>query len=364
MSCTVCCLPFVAHPESVAPRPVPAGVLTERQRRYFERGLGVGWQLVGVAAPIKYLDSNMFTIDGINFPMVCSWDNESGNLTCPIFHTVCGRLLRRAMDAEEDSVKSLTDLVELEEILGKARGGVYQGRYEQINYGDIRCGRFARVDLAPFWLPGDGPGLNTFDYNALKASELAFLLTRPDTFPKLHPAVTPARLKGFENAPETKDTITSLPMAVLEKLISHMTTPAYICFTSTCRTLRRHALTAWQKHARSRVLQLDWAIPLLAEYRQGKEHGIVMASAEESPLDADWLLYLSHVHRTQSMNVREWIWGMCQQIRRVRDELKPQSEVASVKVKGVRKKSKKRKELEERVGMMMAATKQMPGFRK
>ncbi|EPQ54328.1 hypothetical protein GLOTRDRAFT_94629 [Gloeophyllum trabeum ATCC 11539] len=379
MSCTVCRLPFVPGPASANPRPIPPGILNERQYRYFAYGLGIGYQIIGVVNPVEYLehklDSNMFAVRaGLPLLDMIQWESHGGTVSPShkyprettakqskfvICHTVCGALLRRTTHAEEDSVDSLTDLVELERILGRPQAGSQAGRFRHVKYEDVRCGKLKRVDLTPFWLDGNEEGGNTFDFQSLKASNLGFILNRPDTFPKFHETVNPDRLRSLDNATVTKDVITNLPTDVLESLVIRMETPAYVQFASSCRLLRRHAVTAWQRHARSRVLELGWAVPLSSEYEQGKKQGIVMANAKESPADADWLLYLSHVHRTQSMNVREWIWGLCQEIKRARDALRPDSEVAEIVVDGERRKSPSRLGLEKQVGPMSSMFQQI-----
>ncbi|TFK50020.1 hypothetical protein OE88DRAFT_1809056 [Heliocybe sulcata] len=79
-------------------------------------------------------------------------------------------------------------------------------------------------------------------------------------------------------------------------------------------------------------LELRWAVPLPSEYAIAKTQNIAMANAKESPLDADWVLYLSHVHRTKSMNVGVWIWGLCQRIKEKHDNFKPSSQMTDIKI--------------------------------
>ncbi|EJF64513.1 hypothetical protein DICSQDRAFT_178172 [Dichomitus squalens LYAD-421 SS1] len=42
-----------------------------------------------------------------------------------------------------------------------------------------------------------------------------------------------------------------------------------------------------------------------------------MAHAAHSPVDADWLHYLSQVHRTSSMRARRWVWALAGEVARV-----------------------------------------------
>ena len=52
-----------------------------------------------------------------------------------------------------------------------------------------------------------------------------------------------------------------------------------------------------------------------------------LPNAENSPHDADWLLYLSHIHRTKSMRMRRWIWSLCDEVHRVYEAKKATSPV-------------------------------------
>lgn len=45
-----------------------------------------------------------------------------------------------------------------------------------------------------------------------------------------------------------------------------------------------------------------------------------MAHAKKSPYDADWLLYLSHVHRTNSMKERQRVWRIAEEIKRAYED--------------------------------------------
>ncbi|KAM5530419.1 hypothetical protein V8D89_015930, partial [Ganoderma adspersum] len=153
---------------------------------------------------------------------------------------------------------------------------------------------------------------------------------------------------------------------------------------ATCRTLRYHALTTFQPHARERVLSLEWAVPLETEYlsyvrkvypdpdvgdsqqevaieagsqplnqssppspTDGTSPGgagglearlnamslassspnrpsrtallsqLEMAHGTHSPIYADWLHYLSQVHRTPAMRARRWVWALAEEVARV-----------------------------------------------
>ena len=64
------------------------------------------------------------------------------------------------------------------------------------------------------------------------------------------------------------------------------------------------------------MLALGWAVPLASEHEQAKAAGLALAHARATPHDADWMLYLGHVHRTAGMRVRRWVWHLCGNVRR------------------------------------------------
>jgi hypothetical protein len=107
-----------------------------------------------------------------------------------------------------------------------------------------------------------------------------------------------------------------------------MSSPSYLALTSTCRVLRHHALTTLQLDARRRVCDLDWAIPLPSEVKKATGSRIHMADVSNA--NADWLLYLSHVHRTPSMRARRWIYTLADALADSIREAKPNSAYADL----------------------------------
>lgn len=140
-------------------------------------------------------------------------------------------------------------------------------------------------------------------------------------------------------------------MDVLHALAPYLPARSYVMLVSTCRQLRYHALTTLQQHARNIVISLVWPLPTRNEYNAAsKDVRAIMASEDMavSPVDADWYMYLSRVHRTKGMRVRRWIWSSCLEIKRVYDAKLPTSQFV-VREGG---KSKQRKELEAKVAQM------------
>lgn len=131
-------------------------------------------------------------------------------------------------------------------------------------------------------------------------------------FPRFYTEVAPDRTALLENINfSNTDAFTSLPLDILETLIPHLTMQSYVMLTSTCRFLRLHALTTFQPHARRFVLQLPWSLPVSTELKEMKPQTLAkLPSRDQSARDADWYLYLSHIHRTDSMRVRKWIWSL------------------------------------------------------
>ena len=142
----------------------------------------------------------------------------------------------------------------------------------------------------------------------------------------------PGRLSSLGKPAAQSGILVRQPLDVLLSLLPHLSQPTYLALTSTCRLIRLHALTTFQPHARSLVLSLGWATPLLGvgEYNAAvKKNQTVVQSLVHpvhSPASGDWLLYLSHVHRTSSMRARRRIWNICQAVKRAVEEQLPSSE--------------------------------------
>ncbi len=181
------------------------------------------------------------------------------------------------------------------------------------------------------------------------------------SFPRFRTRVAPSRLSSLGPLPEsTDDRITTQPLDVLHILLPYFDNKSFVNFLGTCRTLRHHALTTFQPHARSRVLALPWAIPTEVDYNSfikrnppkpqpqasnseplpaslpdspqpepqsqsnGSEGGetltepqpeselthVPMVHPTHSPHTADWQLYLSRVHRNPEMRARRWVWAL------------------------------------------------------
>lgn len=147
------------------------------------------------------------------------------------------------------------------------------------------------------------------------------------SFPKFFTEVSEKRLSSVGDPQPQTDLLTTQPVDIIHALLPHLSIPDYLALTSTCRQLRRLALTTFQPHARKLVLSLGWAMPLPQEYviaiksqANNKTPGSVVAHEKYSPQDADWLLYLSHVHRTGSMRARRWKWVLAQKLARLYEE--------------------------------------------
>ncbi|THH13053.1 hypothetical protein EW146_g7133 [Bondarzewia mesenterica] len=326
MSCSVCRLPFTPNEEqSVNPHPPPAGILTPTQLNYHMNAVAWGSKVVGLVVDFHYLDNKLF---GAKPPtpiaLVIYWETEDG--TAMFFHTTCAGFLRKALKAEDWTLDSVTRLCELEFVLGLPQPGQEAGRFHRIDYEHVACER-EEVNLRRFWLaeqplPGDG---SNWDWEGIASSELKWTLNRPDIFPKFFIAVSEQRRTSVGTPGETIDILTTLPVDILYHLLPFLDIPEYLVLTSTCRTLRLHALTAFQPHARKLVLSLGWAVPLESEYEAAKKSGLQLAHDKDVVHDADWLLYLSHVHRTTSMRVRRWIWHICLNMQKIFEARRPKT---------------------------------------
>lgn len=171
------------------------------------------------------------------------------------------------------------------------------------------------------------------------------------SFPKFAVTVDASRIPPLPQ-PAGTDILSRQPLDIIRALLPYLPTPAYLALTSTCRTLRHHAVTTFQPEARRRVLGLRWAVPLPYEAQLMQKAGLVAASAD-APAGADWLLYMSFVHRTAGMRARRWIWGMAEEITNVYRKRKAESPYADIVLAGGEiQKSKARTELEKKVESM------------
>ncbi|KAI0926067.1 hypothetical protein AcV5_008631 [Taiwanofungus camphoratus] len=360
MSCSLCRLPFTPSPRSTQPHLPPPGALTDKQHNYFQWAVAMGIMVPGACTTFEYLDNNMFG-NKPTIPLVISMQWETDGGTIVTLHTVCASILRHLFGATDYSVDSVTALCEIERVLGRPQGGPTAGRFSGVDYEGVGA---EKVDLRPFWKPDEGEG-NTFLWSALKSQGLEWTLTRPDVFPRFHPSVSPARLAALGPNPETTtDILTTQPLDVLQVILPYLTDRSFVALLSTCRLLRRHALTTFQPHARDRVLALGWAVPVESEYarlaktwaKDGRSE-VPVAHEVHSPYDSDWYLYLSQVHRTTSMHARRWIWAIAEELLRAYTEKKVGSEYEdTIAEDGTKKKTTKRMDLEQSVRAMNGIT--------
>ncbi|OCH94440.1 hypothetical protein OBBRIDRAFT_145530 [Obba rivulosa] len=366
MSCSLCRLPFHPSPLSTKPRPAPAGALTDKQRSYLQWGVGMGKNIPGAVPTLEYLDNNIFgNVPGKPVLMVVMVTWESDNGTIVALHTVCATLLRHMFGAADDSKDSLTELCQIELVLGRPLGGKYAGRFRHIDYEGV-----GKANIDQFWISADDDGLNMFSWSAFKASGLGWMLSRPDVFPKFHPVISRSRLTEIGDAPKTtSDIFTTQSLDILHLLLPYLPNNSFVSLLSTCRLLRHHALTTFQPHARTRVLELGWAVPLEIEYARATPVAAAsMAHAVNRPVDGDWLLYLSQVHRKPSMQARRRIWALASEVRHVYLTKKAFSEYEDViGADGQRIKTKQRLELEKHMDFLMkmravANSKKQPPF--
>lgn len=236
-------------------------------------------------------------------------------------HHTCANLLRKTFDCEDaKNLDHIIRMVEIELILGRPCGQTKEGvgRYRHVRYEDV-----SGVDFRRFYEMTYEIGVVEFDWIGLKNSELGWVLSRPDMFPRFSEEVSEKRLSSIGQPGETTDAITTLPVDILFKLIPFLDIQTYLAFTSTCRTLRQLALKEFQPHTRKLVLNLPWSTPLLRAYNRSEHNGEPgLVHPETSPPTGDWLLYLSHIHRTNSMRERRRIWQICEEIKYQHDKQK------------------------------------------
>ncbi|KII85030.1 hypothetical protein PLICRDRAFT_178793 [Plicaturopsis crispa FD-325 SS-3] len=358
MSCSICLLPFTPAPGSTCPRPPPRGILDTKQYTYFQYAIGLGSRIGGVVSPFEYLDGNNFRNTSSNLMiMMCVWESSGG--TDFMCHAACAKMVRHALGMEGDDFETLVEIAGLEKVLGRPMGGAKAGWLPDIRYKELGT---PHVDMAKYWETGDEPGGNMFRWKAFKDDGFEWMFNRPDMFPKFK-GVSEKRKKSIgEPKQPTSDIITTQPLDVIQILLPYLSTPSYMALTSTCRILRKYALCEFQPEARRRVLELGWAVPLRSEYEKNASKAF-MASAriEESPVDADWLLYLCHVHKTAAMRMRRRVWEISQGIARVWKAKRPMSVIAdTVGENGELVKSAERRKLESSVQQSLLMSQMLP----
>ncbi|KAI1797218.1 hypothetical protein LXA43DRAFT_969220 [Ganoderma leucocontextum] len=397
MSCSLCRLPFTPSPSSISPRWPPDGVLSDKQLQYMKHAVGMGQYLAGLVVNLVHLDNNMFTIN--NSPVLVTVVWETGNKTFIALHTHCAMFLRHNLGFASDCPGSLIECSLLDTIIGPTQSGARAGRLNDVDYEGVLGQGSKRVDIEPLWSKGPSDGNANFDWQEWKRRGLEWTAVRPDVFPRFRSTVLDARLSSLGERVATTDIITTQSLDILHILLPYLSNESYVNLTATCRTLRYHALTTFQPHARERVVSLGWAVPLESEYvsyvhrvhphldiaesQPGNEtehhpstqspppspadgtspgydtsiearlgamslgssdgtstksdsstsHNDIessssrnceailaqleMAHATHSPVDADWLHYLSQVHRTPAMRARRWVWALAEEVARV-----------------------------------------------
>ncbi|KAH9945384.1 uncharacterized protein BXZ73DRAFT_96373 [Epithele typhae] len=360
MSCSLCRLPFTPSPVSISPRWPPNGTLTPAQLDYLKFATSFG-TTPGLVVPLQFCDSNTF--GGVNVPLPiilnCQWEDEATHRTMTVMHNRCFGLLRHHLDLlDDDDDDEITDLALVDEFLGPPAGGARAGRLPSIDYEGALGLDGDRVDLESLWSPGSGPGMLAFDWARWKELGLQWTADRSDRraspllfrFPKFNPTVDPARIPEEPFTPAT-DIICRQPYDILYALFPFLSDASFVKLVSTCRTLRRFALTTLQPHARARVIALGWPLPTGAEYKafvasrlppgpgatpvREWRRNLEMAEKELSPHDGDWMLYLCKVYKHPPMaRTRRWIWALASQAARVWRENMEHSGLYAVKTKG------------------------------
>ncbi|KAJ7121323.1 hypothetical protein C8R43DRAFT_1033857 [Mycena crocata] len=325
MSCSICLLPFIPDlNRATSPLPQhspPKSIVPKDQAAYFLSGVGIGTKTLGCVQRFRYYSCNMFgSVTGFE---VTTWEFD-GNSTLFMAHHVCLALLRHTLKVEDESLSSITALCAHELILGRPQGGAIAGRFKNINYEHVG----ENVDLSPFWQRGRDLGCNVFNWEKLnKDGQLNWLIQRPDIFPRFSRVVSPEKLATLAFESERTDLITTMPLELVLHLLPYLSLRSYVALVATCRFLRYHALTTFQSHARSLVLQLPWALPTRCELEKIKpQFRTGMAGEGDELRSGDWFLYLNHIHWTKSMRVRRWIWALCEEFLRVWTAKLPASE--------------------------------------
>ncbi|KAI0316787.1 hypothetical protein OF83DRAFT_1059776 [Amylostereum chailletii] len=364
MSCSICRLPFVPCEMSANPLPAhfpPPGTMSNKEYSYFEVAFTYGRRIMGAVARYQYCSSNVFgALDSVILQTLV-WSIADGSFF--MMHTACSNIFRAKLGCEANDLPACSKLSELEIVLGYPMIGADAGRFKDVQYESVGD----RIDLKPFWHVGNSEGENVFDFKALKDAGMDWLLARPDVFPRFFKEIKPERQLEYseDTAPKRTDLFTTMPMDLLHVLIEHLPPKSYVQLMATCRFLRHHALTTFQPHARRMVCDLGWAIALSREVKElGPSMQSQLARASDESPDGDWLLYLSHVHRTRSMRARRWIWSLADEVKRVYEEKRPGSifgDDYSTGVQDPTQRKKERKGFRTMIRQMYSVGQPMPG---
>lgn len=328
---------FVPGPQATAPMKEhypPNGILTPALYRYYIRAVGLGRpEVQSVKCKYDYVSGNMFAGLMAGMMAVCViWETHPAmgmTGTPAMMHLACAKMFFHCLDADVDTKERFKRLDGVINFLGRPQGGPNAGWFKNVQYAKVgEC-----IDLAKFWVPGYTEGGNVFNWQALSQSPYAFLINRPDVFPRFFLEVDAKRTGDLKREPDIvrSDRITTLPMDIVGYLLRFFDEATYVKLVATCRFLRFHALTTFQPHARRLVFALGWAAPVPAELEDMDDAQRGSVVDEDTPQDADWLLYLSHVHRTKGMRMRRWIWAQCMEIRRVYEHNKETVDPSTLK---------------------------------
>ncbi|KZV89546.1 hypothetical protein EXIGLDRAFT_695476 [Exidia glandulosa HHB12029] len=316
MSCSVCRLPFLPDRQvSNSPLPAhfaPSGVLTTSQTRYFERANVFGELVPGFLIQNgPYYSSNMIgnTPSAVPICLNVQWEQITADATLIAMHSACLALFRRALGVEENTRENLLRLATFERAMGRPAGGDAAGRWNDVNYEVVGD----QVDTRALWRPGNDLGLNVFNWRGL-AQQYPWLVSRPDVFPRFFPLPV---AKTDDTIECGSDILTRQPTDVLRAIAAQLDVRTLTQLAATCRFIRNLAKSDWQPLARRLALSLQWAVPTSSELKAVSEQSRERLAQPQA--EGDWLLYLGHVHRTNSMRVRRWIWAICGDIKRVAD---------------------------------------------
>ncbi|KAG7096688.1 hypothetical protein E1B28_004102 [Marasmius oreades] len=337
MSCSICRLPFVPAPIAANPcaeHYPPDGLMTNVEFRYFMKATGVGKHILGGIGEHDYCSGNMF---GSRPPLVGAlflWETPQEG-TFWMIHTGCAGILRSVFELEDDeSVKQMAELLQIEEVIGRCMAGRKDhGRLQGVRYEQVG----ELIDLRPYWTRGGDIGKDhdevVFDFRRHMDVGLGWMFSRPDIFPRFSRVVNhskrvvPLLLEGKNEPVPGKDVLTSQPLDIIRVLLLYLDVPSYLSLTSTCKYLRHHAVTTFQPHARFLLLKhFPWAFPTVFEYAIINKKKEVRDAVVSSDLDVcgavecDWLLYMCQIHWTKSMRTRRYVWSVCMDVKRVYEE--------------------------------------------
>ncbi|KAK1227933.1 hypothetical protein PQX77_009034 [Marasmius sp. AFHP31] len=302
----------------------PNGLMSASTYTYFSKATGIGKQVMGGLANYSFGSGNMFSGEQSSLiVMGVEWEGSAN--CCWMMHTGCAKIFQSVFNCEDNTnYKEIVDLCQVRAILGPlGAGGTNHGRFKYVSYESVG----EKIDLRPYWgRTSCDKQYVVFDYKSFIKDKKDWMFTRPDVFPKFPRVIEASRITEGMEPPLGNDVLTRQPLDIIHILVKYLDNPkAYVNLMNTCRYLRYHAIgdSSFQIQAKNLLLEYyPWAFPTNLEYAAIlKKKGMKGLVVDKTCCgESDWLLYMGMVHWTKAMRVRRYVWGICEEVKRMYHE--------------------------------------------